>query len=154
MPARPGAEREHDDEDELDRHAGRGEHVAVVDAGAHHHADTGAVQRQPHRDADHDGSCEDHEPHHRVAQIDRLAGRFDRGHQRQFDRADQPARRLDLIEIAAEHPQHQIRKHDREPDRDHGLAQILPLHAAEDDDLQHDPEQRHAEKRDDEAEHP
>src|SRR4029453_2736306 len=56
--------------------------------------------------------------------------------------------------IATENPQHQGREHDRKPDRDHGLAQILPLHAAEDDDLQDDPEQRYAEKRDDEAEYP
>ena len=114
----------------------------------------GSIERQPHRDADHDRGCEDHEPHHRVPQIDRLARRFDRGDQRQFDRADQPVRGLDLIEIAAEYPQHQVGEHDREPDRDHGLAQILPLHAAEDDDLQDDAEQRHTEKRDDEAEHP
>ena len=135
-------------------YAGRSQHIAIVDAGAHHHPDACSIERQPHRHSDHDGGGEDHEPHHRVPQVDRLTGRLDRGHERQFDRADQPVRGLDLIEIAAEYPQHQIREHDREPNRDHGLAQILPLHAAEDGDLQDDADQRHTEKRDDEAEHP
>src|SRR6478735_4668571 len=49
-------------EDELNPHPGGGQDVAIVDAGAHDHADPGAVERKPHGNADHDGGCEDHEP--------------------------------------------------------------------------------------------
>ena len=71
-----------------------------------------------------------------------------------MDRPDQPVRRLDLVEVAAERPQHQVGEHDRESDRDHGLAQILALHAAEDEDLQDDADQRHGDECDDETEDP
>ena len=50
----PGAEGEHQHEHALDAHAGRRQHVAVIDAGADQHADPRAVQDQPHGDADHD----------------------------------------------------------------------------------------------------
>jgi hypothetical protein len=39
------------------------QHVAVVDAGADHHADARAVERQPHADANEDRGGENHEPH-------------------------------------------------------------------------------------------
>ena len=126
----------------------------IVDAGAHDHADARAVEREPHGDADDDGGDEDDQAHHRILQVDRLARGFDRGDERQLDRADQRARRLDLVEIAAEGPQHQVGEHDRQPDRHHGLAQILPLDAAEDEDLQGDADQRHDDEGGDEAQQP
>ena len=58
---------------DLDPHAGRRQHVAVVDAGADQHADARPVERQPHRHADHDGGDEDDEPHQRIVQVHRLA---------------------------------------------------------------------------------
>ena len=136
------------------RHAHRRQNVAIVDAGAHDHADARAIEREPHRDADNDGGREDDQAHHRVLQIDRLARRFDGRDERQFDRADQRVRRLDLIEVAAEGPQHQVRKHDRQPDRHHGLAQILPLDAAEDEDLHGDADQRDDDESGEEAQQP
>ena len=99
-------------------------------------------------------ASEDDQAHHRVLQIDRLARRLDGGDERQFDRANQRVRRLDLVEIAAEGPQHQVGKHDRQPDRHHGLAQILSLDAAKDEDLHGDADQRDDDEGGDEAQHP
>ena len=84
MPAIPGksrAESEHRDEHELHRHAQRRQHVAVVDSGADH-ADPRAIEREPHRDADHDRGGEDDEPHERILKKDRLAAGFDRDDER------------------------------------------------------------------------
>ncbi|MGY4496216.1 hypothetical protein ACVWYH_000143 [Bradyrhizobium sp. GM24.11] len=118
------------------------------------HADPGAVEREPHRDADNHGGQENYEPDQRIAQVHRLARGFHRGDQRQLDRTDQPVRCLDLIEVAAAGPQHEIGEHDREADRHHGLAQVLALHAAEDEDLKHDADQRRQDEGDDEGENP
>ena len=49
-----GADREGDREDELHVDAGGRQHLAVVDTGADHHADPGAVEKQPQHQADHD----------------------------------------------------------------------------------------------------
>jgi hypothetical protein len=50
-----GAESEDENEHELDLHAGGSQYVAVVDARADDHPDPRAIERQPHRNADHDG---------------------------------------------------------------------------------------------------
>ena len=97
---------------------------------------------------------EDHQPHVRVEQIDRFARGFDRGDERQLDRPDQPGGRLDLIEIAAEHPQHQVGEHDRKADRHHRLPEILPLHAAEHEQLHQHAEHGGDDEGDDEGQQP
>ena len=60
------AEREDRDEQQLNPVAQNREHVAVVDAGADHDADPGAIEREPHTDADQHRSGEDDEPHERI----------------------------------------------------------------------------------------
>ena len=65
------SEREDDHKDELDAHAHRREHVAIVDAGAHHHADARAIEHKPHGEADHDRSGEDDQSDDRIGEIDR-----------------------------------------------------------------------------------
>ena len=150
----PGAEREHQQEEQLHADAGRREHVAVVDAGAHQHADFGAVEREPHQDADHDGAEQDDETHQRIRQIDELAAGAHRGDQRHLDRPAEPGRHRHLIEVAAPAPQHQVGEDERDRDRDQRLAQVLPLHPAEDGELQHDAEQRDDHEGGDQREHP
>jgi len=51
------------------RDAHRRQNVAIVDTGAHDHADARAIEPEPHGDADDDGRCEDDEAHHRVLQV-------------------------------------------------------------------------------------
>src|SRR5262249_45973097 len=149
-----GAEGEDEHEDELDLHAGGGQDVAIVDAGAHDHADPRAIEREPHDNANYDRGDEDHEPHQRVLQVDRLAGGPYRRDERQLDRCREPVRGLNLVEIAAEGPEDQVSEYDRKSDRGHGLPQVLALHAAEDEDLQEDADQRHGEEGDDKAKDP
>ena len=148
---KPGTEGEHEHEHQLNADAHRRQNVAIVDAGAHDHADAGAIEREPHRNADHDGSGEDHQAYHRVRQIDRLTGGLDGRNERRRDRTNQRAGVSNLIEVAAESPEHQIGKHDRQSDRHHRLAQVLALHAAEDKNLHGDADQRDDDKRGEEA---
>ena len=133
----------------------RGQHVAIVHAGADRHPDPGAVEQPPHHHPDNHRGGEDHEAHHRVLQVDRLSGAAaDGGDQRGLDRADQPVGGKDLVEVAAPDPEHDVGHHDRNPDRHQGLAEILPLHPAEYRDLQDDPEDGDRRERHHEAEHP
>ena len=151
----PRPEGEDGDEDELDADPARGQHVAVVHAGADRHPDPGAVEQPPHHHPDDHRGGEDHETHHRVLQVDRLSGAAtDGGDQRGLDRADQPVGGKDLVEVAAPDPEHDVGHHDRNPDRHQGLAKILPLHPAEYRDLQDDPEDGDRGERHHEAEHP
>ena len=55
--------------------AEHGEHVAVIDAGADHDADPGAVKRKPHGDADDDRRHEDDDAHGWIAQENHVAAR-------------------------------------------------------------------------------
>src|SRR5689334_7159416 len=72
-----GTQRKDRDEYDLNANAGGGEDVAVIDAGAHHHADARTIEREPHRHANHDRGGEDDQPHQRIEQVDGLARGFD-----------------------------------------------------------------------------
>ncbi len=61
--------------------------------------------------------------------------------ERQGRRAGDPARRIELVDLAAPDPERDIGRDDREADRRHGLAQIVALHEAEHADLQGEPHQ-------------
>ena len=69
-PASPAPNANTQQKDQLHADAGGREHVAIVDAGADQHADPGAVERQPHQDADDDRAEKNDEAHQRILQID------------------------------------------------------------------------------------
>ena len=69
----PGAEREHQNEQQLHAIAEHGKHVAVIDAGAYHDPDARAIERKPHRDPDHHRGGEDGQPHAWILQEHRFA---------------------------------------------------------------------------------
>ena len=60
------AEREDGDEQPLHPVSQNREHVAVIDAGTDHDADPGAIEREPHTDADQHRSSEDDQPNERI----------------------------------------------------------------------------------------
>ena len=64
---------EDEDEKNLNPVAEDRQHVAIINPGADHHADSRAVKRQPHADADHNRGDENHEPHARILKKYRLA---------------------------------------------------------------------------------
>ena len=68
-----GAESKHQHEQQLHAIAEHREHVAVVDAGADHDADPGAIEREPHADTDENGGGENDEPHQRILEKHRFA---------------------------------------------------------------------------------
>ena len=76
------------------------------------------------------------------------------GDQRQFDRTDQPRRRLNLVEVAAKCPKHEVGEHDGQSNRDHGLPKVLPLHASKYQHLQEHADERYRDECHDEAEDP
>src|SRR6201990_1572044 len=51
-PAMPAAGPQHDHEPQLKADPHRCQNAAVIDAGAHDHPDTRAIEREPHRNAD------------------------------------------------------------------------------------------------------
>src|ERR1700728_272477 len=149
-----GAERKHEDEQELHPVTEDRQHVAIVDPGANHHSDARAVQRKPHPDADEDRGGEYDEPHARILKKNRVAAGFDGNDDRGRHRTHQIVRRVDLDRIPAPDPDHQIGEDDRKAERDQRLAQILPFHAAKDEELHGDADYGAADKRDDVAQEP
>ena len=105
-------------------------------------------------DADHDGAEQDDETHQRILQVDELAARSHGRDERHLDRPAEPGRHRHLVEVAAPAPQHQVGEDERDRDGDQRLAQVLPLHPAEDRELQHDAEQRDDHEGGDQGEDP
>src|SRR5262249_27701060 len=137
------ADGEGDGEDPLHVDAGGGEHGAVIDAGTDHHADAGAIEEPPQQNADDDGADEEN---------DAVGGiTFD---DRQRQRAENDARRIELIDETAPLPEHEIGEHDRDADRDHGLAKVLALHKAKDRYLEKKSDQRRGQKSGGDGEQP
>ena len=66
----------------------------------------------------------------------------------------QPGRRFHLMHLASEDPQQDVGNHDRQPDRDHRLAQLLPLHVAQDQHLDQQTRHRSGSKPGRHPEHP
>ena len=108
------------------------EHAAVIDAGADHHADARAVEEQPQRHADGDADRDQRQ----------AVGRVGLDHRDAADRAVQPIRRRALVHLRADRPHQQVGDHDRQADGHHRLAQVLPLHEAEDRHLHQQTRQR------------
>ena len=99
-------------------------------------------------------ASENHKPHARILEKDRIAARFDGDDDRGRDRAHQIVRRIDLDRVAAPDPDHKIGKDDRKAERDQRLTKILPLHPAEDEELHGSADDRAANKCHDVAKQP
>ena len=121
------------DDGEQPRHADadNARHVGIVDAGADHGAEPGAVEQQPERDRDHQGDDDDGEPIMRK----RPAVRARR-------KPPSAAGRRDIDRIAAPDHQAEIGGHERDAERDQHLRQLLAGQLAQQKALEHRAEGR------------
>ena len=130
-----GAEHEGHREDQVHVHARCREHAAVVDTGADHRAETCAVEQPPEQHADADAHDQKAGTVGRVGADDRDVA----------DRSLEQFRGLHLVHLAGEGPQQQVGDHDRQADRHQRLAQVLALHAAQDQHLDQQADDRRGE---------
>src|SRR5262249_33005554 len=105
-----GADAEHQHEDLVDVDAERIDHHGILDAGAHDHADTGAIEHEIERQQ-RDG--DDAEQREAIGRIEHEAERGD-PHQR--------GRRRHRLGQAAEEEAHGLDEYDAEPERDQQLV--------------------------------